>query len=68
MPTLARKRYGGGQNFCQPPSMLSEYACVWIAFHRNMAQVTEIGILLPNTQRQHRNLHIQKDVLPYALC
>ena len=27
----------------------------------------EIGILLPNNQRQHRTLHIQKDVLPYAL-
>ena len=28
----------------------------------------EIGILLPNNQRQHRTLHIQTDVLPYALC
>jgi len=28
----------------------------------------EIGMLLPNNQRQHRTLHIQKDVLPYALC
>ena len=28
----------------------------------------EIGISLPNNQRQHRTLHIQKDVLPYALC
>ena len=27
----------------------------------------EIGILLPNNQRQHRTLHIQEDVLPYAL-
>ena len=25
-------------------------------------------ILLPNNQRQHRTLHIQEDVLPYALC
>ena len=32
------------------------------------ATVREIGILWPNTQRQHRTLHIQKDVLPYALC
>ena len=24
-------------------------------------------MLLPNKQRQHRTLHIQKDVLPYAL-
>ena len=31
-------------------------------------QRREIGILLPNNQRQHRTLHIQKDVLPYALC
>ena len=28
----------------------------------------EIDILLPNNQRQHRTLHIQNDVLPYALC
>ena len=28
----------------------------------------EIGVLLPNNQRQHRTLHIHKDVLPYALC
>ena len=28
----------------------------------------DIGMLLPNNQRQHRTLHIQKDVLPYALC
>ena len=28
----------------------------------------EIDIILPNNQRQHRTLHIQKDVLPYALC
>jgi len=27
----------------------------------------EIGVLLPNNQRQHHTLHIQKDVLPYAL-
>jgi len=29
---------------------------------------SEIDILLPDNQRQHRTLHIQKDVLPYALC
>ena len=28
----------------------------------------KIGILLPNNQRQHRTLHVQTDVLPYALC
>ena len=35
----------------------------------------EIGVLLPSNQRQHRTLHIQKnvlhnqnDVVPYALC
>jgi len=28
----------------------------------------EIGISLPENQRQHRTLHIQDDVLPYALC
>ena len=26
--------------------------------------VREIGLVLPNNQRQHRTLHIQKDVLP----
>ena len=31
-------------------------------------QLLEIRILLPNKQRQHRTLHIQKDVLPYVLC
>ena len=28
----------------------------------------EVGILLPKNQRQHRTLHIQENVLPYALC
>ena len=35
------------------------------------AKRREIGILLPDNQRQHRTLHIQEDVLPYvdgALC
>ena len=27
----------------------------------------QLGVLLPNNQRQHRTLHIQKDVLPCAL-
>ena len=30
--------------------------------------VTDIDLCLPKNQRQHRNLHIQEDVLPYALC
>jgi len=30
-------------------------------------EFSEIGIVLPNNQRQHRTLHIQKDVLLYAL-
>ena len=29
--------------------------------------MSEIGILLPNNQRQHRTLHIQKDVLRIVL-
>ena len=29
---------------------------------------SEIGISLPNNQRQHRKLHIKEHVLPYALC
>jgi len=28
----------------------------------------DIRILLLDKQRQHRTLHVQKDVLPYALC
>ena len=28
----------------------------------------EIGFSLPNKQRQHRTLHTQKDLLPYAVC
>jgi len=28
----------------------------------------EIGISLPHNQPQHRTLHVQKDMLPYALC
>jgi len=32
------------------------------------SKTREIGILLLNNQRQHRTLHIQKDVLPYAFC
>ena len=27
----------------------------------------QIGMLSPNNQRQHRALHFQMDVLPYAL-
>ena len=32
------------------------------------SQEREIGILLPKKQRQHPTLHVQKDVLPCALC
>ena len=32
------------------------------------APAQRFGILFPNNQRQHRTLHIQEDVLPYALC
>ena len=28
----------------------------------------DMGNLLPSNQRQHRSLHVEKDVLPYALC
>jgi len=31
-------------------------------------KVGEIGVLLPNNQRQRRSLHVEKDVLLYALC
>ena len=37
--------------------------------HRHLSpDTTEIGISLPNNWRTRRTLHIQKDVLPYALC
>ena len=39
-----------------------------VFFSSTPAPYREIGILLPNNRRQHRTLHIQKDVLPYALC
>jgi len=35
---------------------------------RGVDALPEIRFLLPNNQRQHRTLHIQKDVLSYALC
>ena len=35
--------------------------------HTTVRDYREIGSLLPNNQRQHRTLQIQKDVLPYAL-
>ena len=31
------------------------------------AAARDIVIVLPNNQRQHHTLHIQKDVLPYAM-
>ena len=37
-----------------------------LQFSKSSASLLEIGILFPNNQRQHRTLHIQKDVLPYA--
>ena len=35
---------------------------------RPFERLSEICILLPTNQRQHRTLHIQKDALRYALC
>jgi len=35
---------------------------------QNSGKAREISIVLLNNQRQHRTLHIKKDVLPYALC
>jgi len=34
----------------------------------HLHQQPKIGISLTSYQRQHRIFHIQKDVLPYALC
>ena len=33
---------------------------------RDYRVAREMSISLPNNQRQHRTLHIQKDVLPYG--
>ena len=34
----------------------------------SLPRTPEIGMCLPNNQRQHRTLQIQTDVLPYASC
>jgi len=45
------------------------HAVLDLRCHRDeRLRAREMGISLPNSQRQHRTLHIQKDVLPYALC
>ena len=51
-----------------------EFGGYWTQRYRareTAARITrrvEIGVLLPNNQRQHRTLHVQKDVLPFTLC
>ena len=49
----------------QPTLSLSRRA---LTERRRIACPTDIDILLLNNQRQLRTLHIQKNVLPYALC
>ena len=44
------------------------YCSLFDAFMKAALSLEELGILLPNNQRQHRTWHVQKDVLPYALC
>jgi len=39
-----------------------------LAFSGTRNSLTKISSLLLNSQRQHRALRIQQDVLPYALC
>ena len=41
--------------------------CSYSRGPRILCASREIGNLLPTNQRQHRTLHIQKDVMPYAL-
>ena len=65
-----------GADTAQPPKHPSIDRCAGLAWTTVLASnsvnglqgLVEIGILLPNNQRQHRTLHIQKDVLPCALC
>ena len=40
----------------------------WLSGGLNPGPYREIGNSLPNNQHQHRTSHIQKDVLPCALC
>ena len=47
--------------------MQSGGATCWYCELAKASTYPEIGILLPNNQRQHRTLHIQKDVLTYAV-
>ena len=44
------------------------YMYTYIYIHIEPRPPKEFGTMLPNKQRQHRALHIQKDVLPCALC
>ena len=61
-------RCGRLEFYVQPLSAHLQWrrTCQGLGFR--LQGVQEIGILLPNNQRQHRTLHIQKDLLPYALC
>ena len=61
---------GGGQHAEQTgPTAAHQLLCSDVRSRLfEQVHLREIGILLPNNQRQHRTLHIQKDVLPFALC
>jgi len=67
---IAEKKYNAytvnGCNSC-PPGKRLRHAGELRCSARGRGK-SEIGILLPNNQRHHRTLHIQKDVLPCALC
>ena len=59
--------YHSGPQRC--PDQSRVIACLHRAIqHQGSDLGREVGIILPNNQRQHRTLHIQKDELPYALC
>jgi len=61
---LPSREDGGGHRPC------TRSTCAPSTRHRHASTnaAREIGILLPNNQRQHRTLYIQEDALPYALC
>ena len=56
LPTPRREISGEGC-FCRTPPIERSDPCL-----------QRLELLLPNNQRQHRTLHVRKDVLPYVLC
>jgi hypothetical protein len=69
---LRNPRCGRESNVCslRSPRISSELGEIFFILEEisSISTRREIGIVLPNSQRQHRTLHIQKDVPPCAFC